>query len=180
VRIANRLLAFLVSVALIAACVVIIVEVIADRSNADPLLVHWHSLRNWGDRNAWKATSVKVAALITLVVGLILLLPQLRRRRATRLEVATDGPVTATLTRKSVGLALRTAVDNVETITSTRVRVHRRAIKVAAESSSLDPEFARTLIEQVEDAANEQLAALRLISPPRLRVAVGYRRNGRV
>jgi hypothetical protein len=180
VRIANRLLAFVVAAALIAAAVIVIVEVIAYKSNADPLLVHWRAIRDWGRDNTWAANSVKVAALITLVAGLVVLLPQLLRQTTRRLAIETDGPVEATLTRKSVGLAVRTAVTDVDTVTGARVKVKRRAVNVAAECSSLDPEIARNLIGDVEDAANEQLAALRLTTPLRVRASVGYRRNGRV
>jgi hypothetical protein len=180
VRITNRLLAFVVAVVLIAASIVTIVEVIAYKSNADPLLVHWHAIRDWGRDNTWEATSVRVAAIVTLVVALLVLVPQLIRRSTKRLAIDTDGPITATLTRKSVGLAVRSAVTTVDTITGARVKVGTRAINVAAESSSLDPEVARSLVGDVEEATNEQLAALRLTTPLRVRASVGYRRTGRV
>ncbi len=179
-RIANRLLALVVSVALIAVGIILVVEVIAARSHADPLIVHWTAIRRWGERNTWQATSVEVASVCTLVGGLILLVPQLVRRRATRFALDTDGPVTATLTRRSLAVAVRSAVNTVEGVTAAQVKVRRRAIRVTAESASLDPDVSRALVGTVEDAANSQLAALRLSAPPRVRASVGYRRTGRV
>ena len=76
-RIANRLLAFIVAVAVIVTGVTVIVEVIAARSGAEPVIIGWHSILNWGQRNTWKTTSVELACSIITVVGLLLLLPQL-------------------------------------------------------------------------------------------------------
>ena len=179
-RIANRLLALLVSVALIGVGVILIVEVIAARSHTDPLIVQWTAIRRWGERNTWQATSVELASLCALVGGLILLVPQLVRRRATRFALDTDGPVTATLSRKSLAVAIRSAVNTVDGVTATRVKVRRRAVRVSAEASSLDADVAKTLVGAVEDAANTQLAALRLSAPPRIRASVGSRHSGRV
>jgi hypothetical protein len=179
-RIVNRLLALVVSLALIATSVVIIVEVIAERSHASPVIIDWHTIQRWGTRNTWQATSVEVACVITLVAGLILLLPQLWRRRPNRLRLETEGPVEVRMSRKGVALTVRGAVTDVDGITSSRVRVKRRRIRVTAQSSTLDPDVARALEPQVEQAAADQLELLHLHSAPSLRVDVLHRRNGRV
>ena len=179
-RIANRLLAFVVSVALIAVSVVIIVEVIAERSSAKPLIIHWHTIQDWAGRNTWKATSVELACLIVLIAGLILLVPQLRRRNPARLPLDTVGRVQAVMSRKGVAVTVRGAVAEVEGITESRVQVKRRRIRVTAQASSLEPGEARALEPTVEQAASDQLSTLHLQTVPRLRVAVLNRRKGRV
>jgi hypothetical protein len=179
-RIVNRLLALIVSLALIATSIVIIVEVIAERSRAEPVIIDWHAIQRWAARNTWQATSVEVACAITLVAGLILLLPQLWRRRPNRLRLETEGPVQVAMSRKSVAVTVRGAVVDVEGITSSRVRVKRHRIRVTAQSSALDPDVARSLEPHVEQAATDQLKLLQLHSAPRMRVAVLNRRGGRV
>ena len=47
-RIANRLLAFIVAAALVFSGVILIIEVIAVRSGSDPVIIGWHSILDWG------------------------------------------------------------------------------------------------------------------------------------
>ena len=183
-RIVNRLLAFVVAIALLGTCVIIIVEVVAARSNSGPVIIHWHEILHWG-HNTWKATSVEVASAVTAVAGLILLVPQLFRRKPTRLPILTpESPdsgstqTDAALTRKGVAVSVRNAVEAVEGITGSRVKVRRRHIRVRAVSSVGTSDSARQLGPTVADAAHERLDSLRLRSPLRVRVDVSSRRAG--
>jgi hypothetical protein len=177
-RIANRLLAFIVSVALIVVGVTVIVEVIAARSGAAPVIIGWHSILRWGQRNTWKATSVELACVISTVVGLLLLLPQLRRRRPTRLKVAAGDATDAALSRKGVVVSVRGAVGDVEGIASSQVKVGHRRIRVAAVSAGATAQTAEASKSAVQDAARKAVDELRLTANRRLRVTVASSKKG--
>ena len=177
-RIFNRLLAFIVAAALIVAGVIVIVEVIAARSGAQPVIIGWHSILRWGQRNTWKATSVELACVITAVAGLLLLLPQLRRRRPTRLTVASGDATDAALTRKGVIVTVRSAVGDVDGVSGSRVKVSHRRIKVNATSSAATDEIAQSVKPQVKDAAQHAIDELQLTAKRRLRVNVAGRKKG--
>jgi hypothetical protein len=176
-RIVNRLLAFLVALALFGVGVIIIVEVIAARSGSDPLIIRWHAILDWGDRNTWKAASVELASSITAAAGLVLLLPQLFRRRISRLRIDAGATTDAAITRKGVTVTIRAAVAEVDGVASSRVRVGRRRIKVKALSTALEGDVIAELHPKVTEAASEQLEGLRLHHPRRLRVAVNGRKG---
>ena len=177
-RIANRLLAFVVALALAATGVIVILEVVAARSNAAPLVIHWHSILRWGQRNTWKATSVELACAITAAVGLVLLVPQLIPRRLQRLTIDAGEDTDAALSRQGVATAMRGAVTDVEGVVGARVKVGRRRIRVNAYAIAAEPENADELEPRVEEVARQHLAALRLHPERRLRVAVSTRRAG--
>ncbi len=176
-RILNRLLAFIVAFAVTGTGVIIVVEVIAARSHAGPLIIHWHSILGWGRRNTWKATSVELACAITIAAGLLLLIPQLIRRRPARLTIEAGDATDAALTRRGVIVTVRGAVSEVEGVATTRVKVGRHRIRVSALSAATEPEELSELGPKVEEAATSQLEALRLHPHRRVRVAVNGRRN---
>jgi hypothetical protein len=181
-RVFNRLLAFVVALALFAASVILIVEVIAARSGSGPLIIHWHSILGWGRRNTWKATSVELASAITAAAGLLILIPQLIRRRPGRLRIHTpdvDAPHTdAALTRKGLTVTVQSAVESVEGITRSRVKVTHQRIRVNAQSVVAQSDSADELTPLVTQAAQQRVQELGLLSARRLSVAVTPRRSG--
>lgn len=176
-RILNRLLAFMVALALAGAGLIIVVEVIAARSHAGPLIIHWHAILSWGRHNTWKATSVELACSIAVAVGLLLLIPQPIRRRPSRLTIEAGEGTDAAVTRKGVVVTVRSAVGEVEGVAATRVKVGRHRIRVNALSDATEPETLDELGAKVEAAATSKLEALRLHPHRRVRVAVNGRRN---
>ena len=171
-RIVNRLLAFVVAAAIIVAGVIVIVEVIAVRSGAQPVIIGWHSMLRWAQRNTWNADSVELACAILVVVGLLLVLPQLRRRRPTRLSVRSSDATDAAVTRKGVAVTVRGAVQDVEGISGSRIKVNRRAIRVNATSAAGTDPTAQSSKTAVRTAAQHALDELRLTSNLRLRINV--------
>ena len=176
-RIVNRLLAFIVAVALVVVGVIVIVEVVAARTGAAPVIIGWHSILRWGQHNTWNATSVEVACVICIVAGLLLLMPQLRRRRPTRLTIASSDATDAALTRKGVSAAVSGAVNDVEGISGSRVKVTHRRIKIGAASSAATSATARALQPQVKDAAQQVIDDLQLTSRRRLKITVARRKG---
>lgn len=173
-RVVNRLLAALLSLALIGAGVLVIVEVIADRVNHRPAIVKWHGAYDWAARTPWQQGSVRVVCIIAAAVGLILLVVELKRPRVKRLTVAGDGDrdtINAAYTRRGVSAALETAVTEVDGVRSARVKVKRRTVRIRAATSARDMESARQLLEPARVAAQTRLEALQLARTPKLRVA---------
>jgi hypothetical protein len=85
VRLANRVPGALLALALGAAGVFLIVEVAADRVDHRTALVNWRPAYTWAARNTWTAGSIRVTAAILILVGLVLLLVQLKPPRVSRL-----------------------------------------------------------------------------------------------
>lgn len=183
-RIVNRLLAFVVALALAGVSVILIVEVIAARSHSGPLIIHWHAILDWAHHNTWKATSVELASSITAAAGLLLLLPQLFRRRVSRVRIdahpSLDPHLDAAVTRKGVAVTIRGAVAEVEGIATSRVKVGRRRIKVKALSTSPDGEGLGALQPKVNEAVSEELEGLRLHKARRLKITVDGRATSSV
>ncbi|MEO7262619.1 MAG: DUF6286 domain-containing protein [Jatrophihabitantaceae bacterium] len=170
-RLLNRLLAALLSLALIVAGVLVVVEVIMQRLGRRPAILDWPRLYDWASRTPWQQGSVRVACILLAVIGLLLLAVELKRSRPSRLVVrssATD----AAYTRRGVAATIRSAVSDVDGISSASVSVGRRTVKVAATTAGLQPFTAESLQEPATTAARQRLDALELQAPPALSVKI--------
>ena len=176
-RLVNRLLAALLALALIVVGTLLIIEVIAARLGDHPALVHWHSSYAWLHRTHWQQGSVRVAAAVLILLGLVLLIAELTPPRVSRLAVAEDGaaPDDVAFTRRGVAAALRAAVADVDGIRSANVHVKRRSVSIQARAAAQDSNAARALREPATAAARDRLDSLQLASPPRLTVRVARR-----
>ena len=99
-RLINRVLAALLSLALIAVSLLLIIEVIVDRASHRTAVVNWQTAYHWAQRNTWIAGSIRVTSGILILIGLVLLIAELKRPRVTRLaadpaEAGVDGIDTA-------------------------------------------------------------------------------------
>jgi len=173
-RLVNRLLAALLSLALIVAGVLVVVEVVAQRLGRDPVIVDWPRLYDWLGRTPWQQGSVRVACILLAIAGLALLAAELRRSKPSRLAARSD-TTDAAYTRRGVAGTIRSAVSAVDGISSATVSVGRRRVKVAATTAGLQPFTAESLRDPATAAAQQRLDALELESPPALSVAVTTR-----
>ena len=173
-RLVNRLLAALLSLALIVAGVLVVVEVVAQRLGRNPAIVDWQQLHDWAKRTPWQQGSVRVACIVLAILGLLLLVAELKRSRPSRLAVRSDA-TDAAYTRRGVAATIRSAVSEVDGINSASVSVSRRKVKVAATTAGLQPFTAETLREPTTEAARQRLDALELQAPPALSVQVSTR-----
>jgi uncharacterized protein DUF6286 len=178
VRHANRFLAALLSLALIGAGVLLIIEVIADRVVHHAAIIGWHSAYAWAGRTTWNAGSIQVASVILIVAGLVLLIAELKPARMSRLEAEPgQAGIDAAYTRRGVAAAVRSAVTAIDGVRAASVKVGRRKITIAAVAVAVDGTVAQRLCEPVGVAARQRLAALRLRRAPRVsaRVTPGSR-----
>jgi hypothetical protein len=178
-RLTNRVLAALLSLALIVVSVLLIAEVIADRTSHHPAVVHWRSAYNWAEHTTWNAGSIRVICGILIVAGLVLLIAELKPARVSRLpadpsEAGADAIDTA-YTRRGLAAAIRSAVTAVDGVRSTAVKVRRRKVRIAAVASAQDRAAARSLHDPIAAAARQRLTALKLRRTPAVAVRVSPR-----
>jgi len=168
-RLVNRLLAALLALALATVGVLVVVEVIAARLDKPHVVVDWQEIYRWAENTSLTQGSVRVACIVTAVLGLVLLLAELKRSRPSRLQVATDA-VDAGYTRRGVATAISQAVNDVDGVSSSAVRVRRRRIRVQARAAGMEPYTADSLRTPVTESAQSRLADLELKREPRLKV----------
>jgi hypothetical protein len=178
-RLANRVLAALLSLALIVVSVLLIAEVIADRTSHHAAIVNWRSAYNWAGHTTWNADSIRVICGILILAGLVLLIAELKPARVSRLpadpsEAGADAVDTA-YTRRGLAAAIRSAVTAVDGVRSTAVKVRRRKVRIAATASAQDRAAARSLHDPIADAARQRLTALKLRRTPSVAVRVSPR-----
>jgi hypothetical protein len=175
-RLLNRLLAALLSLALIVAGVLVVIEVITQRLGRRPAIVDWPLLYDWAQRTPWQQGSVRVTCILLIAIGLLLLAAELKRSRPSRLAVRSDS-TDAAYTRRGVAATIGSAVSDVDGINATSVSVGRRKVKVEATTAGLQPFTAETLQEPATTAARQRLDALELQAPPALSVTVSTART---
>ena len=164
-----RLLAAIVAIALFAAGVVTVIEVIAAAFGADPVIAPRDDWAGNGRTTHWNDTDVRVFFVIIVVIGVILLLVALSRRRPTHLNVTTGtGIEAATVRRASVEANLARTAQSVDGVRAARVRVDRRRIRVNATTNRKDP---TGLDDAVHAAVDGRLTQIALTSPLPVRVA---------
>jgi len=172
-RILNRFLAFILAIAVLAVCIVVIAEVIAYAINGEHLIVDWMSWQRWAERTHFDSSVIKVLSIIFIVVGLILLLAELKPRRVTRVslqsaEAATD----AAITTKGIAVVARTATTDVDGISDASTSASPRRVTVTATAAERDSAHAQSLIAPVTAAVQTRLDSLRMQRHPRLSVRV--------
>lgn len=175
-RLANRVLAALLSLALIAAGVLLIIEVIADRVSRRPSVVDWRPAYHWAKDTTWNEGSIRVACVALILLGLVLLIAELKPARVSRLaadpaQAGADGIDTA-YTRRGVAAAIRSAVTRVDGVRGASVKVKRRKVTVAATATAQDKAAARSLRDPIMAAARQRLTALKLRRSPSVSVRV--------
>jgi hypothetical protein len=180
-RLANRLLAAVLSLALACAAALLIAEIAADRLGNRTVVLNWHPAYAWAARTDWVAGSLRVSAVVLVVLGLILLLAELKPARVARLPADPAGAGAAGMdtayTRRGVATATRSAVTDVDGIRTASVRVTRRRVAVTAVADALDKAAAQAVRDTVTAAARDRLTALSLRRTPALSVRVTPRRN---
>jgi hypothetical protein len=172
----NRVLAALLSLVLIAAGVLLIIEVIADRVSRRASVVDWHPAYAWAKHTTWNQGSVRVACVVLIVAGLVLLIAELKPARVSRLAAdpaqAGAAGIDTAYTRRGLAAAVRSAVTSVDGVRSASVKAKRRKVVVAATAAAQDRAAARSLRDPVSAAARQRLTALKLRRVPSVSVHV--------
>ncbi|HEY2577770.1 MAG TPA: DUF6286 domain-containing protein [Streptosporangiaceae bacterium] len=175
-RHANRVLAALLSLALIVAGVLLIIEVIAGRVNHRASVVDWHPAYDWARRTTWNEGSIRVTCVVLILLGLALLIAELKPARVSRLAAdpaqAGAAGIDSAYTRRGLAAAIRSAVTGVDGVRSTSVKVRRRKVTIAATAAATGKAAARSLRDPISAAARQRLTALKLRRAPAVSVRV--------
>ena len=172
-RILNRFLSFILALALLAASVIVIVEVISYAINRESLIVDWMSWQRWAERTQFNNTQIKVVSIILIAVGLVLLLAELKPRRVTRVNLQSGDTATdAAIATKGIAVVAKAATVDVDGISEAAVSASPRRITVTATSAERDKAAAQALTALVTTAVQTRLDSLRMQRCPRLSVRV--------
>lgn len=172
-RILNRFLAFILALAILAVSVIVIVEVISYAINRESLIVDWMSWQRWAERTHFNSTQIKVVSIILIVVGLVLLLAELKPRRVTRVSLESDDTATdAAITTKGIAVVAKAATVDVDGVSDAAASASPRRVTVTATSAERDKAAAQALTAPVTTAVQTRLDSLRMQRRPRLSVRV--------
>ncbi len=179
-RVVERFLSLLLALAVIAGAILLALEVGWAVAGKQPLLVPWPGAYTSGTTNSWDSTPARILAVVLIAVGLLLLLAELKPRRASRLAmVGSDPTIDAAITRRSLRSSLLNGAKQVDGVSGAKVTVSTRKATVKAVSRLGSPETARGLTGELETTLQGRLDALQLAKPPRLRARVSPRRGAR-
>jgi len=175
-RAVNRVLAVLAIIAIVFWTVVLVVELIAQRAGAGPVIVNWNSTYDWLANRTWRDSSVRITVGLCTLGGIVLLALQLVRRRPDRLRVrGGDSATDAAITRKSLVRTVQQAVGDIDGITRARVGVRGNRLTVDARRRA---ELVEGVDEKaVADVTRRAVDELRLRRPPRVRVRLDTARE---
>ena len=172
-RVANRLLAFLLSLGLTLGAVLLVIEVVAYGIGARPIVLDWPGLYRWASGATWGSPLVRLTGVVLAVAGLLLLAAQLKPRRPDRLRLQpVDAATDAAVTRRGLARTLRNAAIEVDGIHDAHVMVGRHHVRVHAEVRDGTAPAVDSLHEAVASAAQHRLDAPHLVTAPPLTVRI--------
>src|SRR4051812_36643319 len=164
----NRILCLLLAAAIAVAGVLAVIEIIAANTDHDPVFVKWHGLVDDLASNEWKTAGPRVAAIVLIVVGLLLLFFALRRGKPNTVALTTNAQATdMTTTRRSLQRSLSAVATHVDGVAEAKAKVKRRKIIVTGRAGTADTDGARSrLVSQMQD----RIDGLSLADTRRLKV----------
>ena len=177
-RLVNRPLALILAAALAVAAIIVIIEVIAVAVNHGPVLLHWTTWYRWASKTRWDQLVIRVWSAILIVIGVLILLLELKPRRVTRLPLRSGHDATdAAVTRGGLAGTLRAAATGVDGVSAAAAVVRRRRARVTATAAARGRPATKALRQPVTQALQSRLDGLDLRNPPRLTVRVYSRRR---
>ena len=175
-RLLNRPLALILAAALAVAAIFVIIEVIAVAVHHGPLVMPWPTWYRWADRTRWNQLVIQVWSAILIVIGLVILILELKRPRVSRLALwPGDNATDVAVTRRGLAGTLRAAATGVDGITTAAVTVRRRRARVTAVAAARGRPAADALRQPLTQTLQDRLDELELRHPPRLTVHVNTR-----
>jgi hypothetical protein len=167
----HRLLSVLLAVAIAVAGVLAVIEIIAAAFDKDPVVVKWKGLVGDLSTTQWKEAGPRIAAIVLIVVGLLLLLVALRRGKPATVGLTTSADdVDMTTTRRSLQRSLGNDAGAVDGIHEARAKVKRRKVVIKARpTSGVEKRDAK---DRLTSEVQQRLDALSLADRRRLVVKV--------
>lgn len=171
-RVANRVLAAVLALALFVGGLLITVEIVVAGFDRRPWVVPHHDWYTSARLRSWESAPPRWIFIGLVAAGLVLLVLQLARRRPTTLALA-PGSVPADLGRRSLEKSLVREASRVDGVSAAKVKIKKddRADVVASSTRRQTDDLGPT----VTQALDRRIGALGLARPPAVRVKV----NGR-
>ena len=170
-RLANRVLAAVVALALFVGGLLIAVEIVVAGFDRRPWVVPHDRWYTSARLRSWESAPPRWIFIGLVVAGLALLLSQLARRRPTSLAL-TPGAVPADLGRRSLERSLVREASRVDGVSAVKAKIKDDRADVVASSNRRQTD---DLGPRVTQALDRKMGALGLARPPAVRVKV----NGR-
>ena len=167
-RIANRVLAAVLGLALLVGGLLVAVEIVVAGFDRRPWVLPHDDWYDSARVRSWDDAPPRWIFIGLVVAGLLLLLLQLVRRRPTALAM-TPGAVPADIGRRSLEKALVREAARVDGIAAVKAKVREERADVVATSNRRQTD---DLGPAVTEALDQRMAALGLARPPAVRVKV--------
>jgi hypothetical protein len=165
----DRLLSVLIALALLVLGLTITVEVVHTFfGQPGHLLLPWEDLARWARGSTWNDLLVRALGAALTILGLALLLTEIRRRRPglVTLSPRVDG-VTSGVTRSSLNRALAATAADVDGVRSASATLRRRRADIKAVTALRDP---GDLQSRINATVSERVQHLDLVATPAVRV----------
>lgn len=173
-RIANRVVAAVVALGLLAGGILVAVEIVVAGFDRRPWVLPHDDWYESARERTWESAPARWIFIGLIAAGLVLLLMQLARRRPTALAL-TPGAIPADLSRRSLEKALVREARRVDGVSAAKAKVREDRADVVASSHRRQT---ADLQPAVTSALDRRMGALGLARPPAVRVKVQGRGEG--
>jgi hypothetical protein len=167
-RIANRVLAAVLGLALLVGGLLVAVEIVVAGFDRRPWVLPHDDWYNSARLRSWDDAPPRWIFIGLVVAGVLLLLVQLARRRPTALAM-TPGAVPADIGRRSLEKALGREAARLDGVAAAKAKVREDRADVVATSNRRQT---GDLVTTVTQALDRRMGALGLARPPAVRVKV--------
>jgi hypothetical protein len=162
-RTANRIIATILALALIAISITAVVEILFAALGRSPWIVDHAAVANDLHQRTWDDGWVRLVAAGAILVGVLLLYVALKRSAPKQLSLKSeDEGVTLMVTRKSLERYIAGIAEAETGVDSSSVRARRGHIGVTASTTLRDP---GDLKERVQNSVASHLESLQLAQP---------------
>lgn len=154
----------------------VVVEIIhAAMNNPAPLLLPYPTVATFFRTHGWSAGWIVMGAVILVILGLLLLVSELQRRRPDLLVMRSNDPrVVAGISARSIRRLLASSIGSVPGVEKASTRVGRGTVRVKAVTWSGAPDDVES---QARARGESALAGLHLEKTPRLSLTVAAGRS---
>lgn len=163
-RTANRLLAGVVALGLLAAGLLTAVEVVAGAARGRPLVVPWDDWYDGARRHAWSTREARTVLLVLLAVGLVFLVLQLVRRgpqSVPRSDLDHAALTTVEVNTRSLERALSRRVTGIDGVERASVSIFHRRASVWVRTARRDPDGLEASVRQAVEVCLRSLGLAR-------------------
>ena len=167
-RIANRVLAAVLALALLVGGLLVAAEIVVAGFDRRPWVLPHDRWYTSARMRSWESAPPRWIFIGLVVAGLLLLVLQLTRRRPTALAL-TPGAVPADVGRRSLEKALVREASRVDGVAAAKAKVNEDKVEVVASSNRRQT---AELEPRVTEALARRMGSVGLARPPGVRVKV--------